>query len=381
MRLNNKLKKVLEGTASVEEAEKMLDALGNAGIPSNITVAEEFRHSANPRVRASSANVVRNAQTEESEKMLFAMLDDDENLVKVHVINTLSVYKLDGEHVFINDEIVNWEGLQKSSITGDFQIFFDFKSKYLKEKRNIYVWLPPGYNNSRDSKFPLLLCQDGQNLFDASTSFLGVEWEMDEAATSLITKYEIEPMIIVGVANTTDRVYEYTPYGELEGGGGVELYGKFIVEELMPFLTKRFNINTRSGKTCTLGASTGALTSLYLYTRYPRIFNMAAIISPATFFSKGSLINWVKEQKFNSNGKIWLDIGLEEGVQMSNGISDAVQTTRDIKRYLEGNNFIDGKNFSYHEEPDGEHNEISWQKRVPLFLKYLYGKSYGSFKF
>jgi len=54
-------------------------------------------------------------------------------------------------------------------------------------------------------------------------------------------------------------------------------------------------------------------------------------------------------------------------------------TVREIKKHFESNGFIDGKNLSYFEDEDGEHNELSWQKRVPLFLKYLYGVGYSDF--
>jgi predicted alpha/beta superfamily hydrolase len=94
-----------------------------------------------------------------------------------------------------------------STITGQVEIFRDFPSKDLSS-RDLYIYLPPGYEESQKS-YPVLYMHDGQNLFDVAAA--GQEWQVDEAAESLIKSGEIEPMIIVGIANTADRFNEYTP--------------------------------------------------------------------------------------------------------------------------------------------------------------------------
>lgn len=94
-----------------------------------------------------------------------------------------------------------------SSITGTVEVIKDFKSSSLLP-RSLYVYLPPGYHES-DSQYPVLYMHDGQNLFDASAT--GQEWQIDEAAQKLIKSGDIDPLIIVGVANTQNRIDEYTP--------------------------------------------------------------------------------------------------------------------------------------------------------------------------
>ena len=99
LRLNKILLEDLDKAQTPAKAERMLDALGNAGIDSNINAALPYSKSVNPRVRASVTNVVRNAQTPESEKMLLDMLDDKENIVKMQAVNTLGNYALKEEHL------------------------------------------------------------------------------------------------------------------------------------------------------------------------------------------------------------------------------------------------------------------------------------------
>lgn len=282
--------------------------------------------------------------------------------------------------VRIVDRVHQWQGSDRSTLTGDFQIFFDFKSRYLPRSRHIYVWLPPDYKASRSIKYPILLGQDGQNLFDASTSYLGVEWELDEAAQTLISRMEIDPMIIVGVANTEDRIREYTPFGETAGGGGAPEYGRFVIEELLPFLVKRFKVDTRSPRNCALGASVGALAALHLFTRYPRLFGACAALSPASWFAKGSLAAWVDETEFPAAGRLWIDVGTEEGVADSTGVTDAVRQMRRVRKSLEKKGLVAGKTLFYHEEPGAEHNELAWQRRMPRVLKALYGRQFANLK-
>lgn len=93
------------------------------------------------------------------------------------------------------------------SYAGQVEIIEDFHSKDLKN-RDLFIYLPPDYQDS-DHRYPVLYLHDGQNLFDASAA--GQEWQVDEAAEKLISNGEIEPVIIVGISNTSDRFDEYTP--------------------------------------------------------------------------------------------------------------------------------------------------------------------------
>lgn len=105
---------------------------------------------------------------------------------------------------------MKWEDQAKApppSFTGNVEIIKNFNSAPLVP-RNIYIYLPPGYNES-DQRYPVLYMHDGQNIFDASAT--GQEWKVDEAAQSLIKQHQIEPIIIVGIGNTKNRIDEYTP--------------------------------------------------------------------------------------------------------------------------------------------------------------------------
>ena len=157
-----------------------------------------------------------------------------------------------------------------------------FDSAVLRNARDITVYLPPDYGDER-RRFPVLYLQDGQNLFDPRTSFGGTAWHVDETAQSLIRTGEIEPLIIVGVNNTGhNRVNEYTPTrGRREAGGQASLYGRFLIEELKPFIDSEYDTLRGREWTGIGGSSLGGLVSLHLGFQRPDVFGRVAALSPS----------------------------------------------------------------------------------------------------
>ena len=87
------------------------------------------------------------------------------------------------------------------TLTGNIQQHAQFESRSLHNRRDVLVYLPPGYSRALRRRYPVLYLQDGQNMFDAATAFGGVEWGADETAQRSIQRKWIEPLIIVAVAN------------------------------------------------------------------------------------------------------------------------------------------------------------------------------------
>jgi len=77
-----------------------------------------------------------------------------------------------------------------------------FASRFLPGERDVTVYVPPGYEEEPGRRYPLLLLQDGQNLFDPETSFIrGRTWRVAENADEAIVAGDVEPLVIVGVQN------------------------------------------------------------------------------------------------------------------------------------------------------------------------------------
>src|SRR5579872_3208738 len=104
--------------------------------------------------------------------------------------------------------------IRADGVTGDLRLY-EFHSRVFHNTRFLRVWLPPGYDDPENAErhYPVLYLNDGQNLFEAATSFTGVEWQVDETADRLIREGIIAPMMIVGLDNGgKDRIREYMPH-------------------------------------------------------------------------------------------------------------------------------------------------------------------------
>jgi hypothetical protein len=143
--------------------------------------------------------------------------------------------------------VATWaDGGGGSTITGDVTTFTH--GPFLSGRR-VWVYRPPGYAGSADA-YPVLYMHDGQNLFDAQTSFAG-EWRVDEACEALIGAGEIEPVIVVGIENGPNRCGEYTPWRDngIGCGGQGDAYLAAIRDVLMPEIERRFRTLSRARRT------------------------------------------------------------------------------------------------------------------------------------
>jgi hypothetical protein len=82
--------------------------------------------------------------------------------------------------------------------------------------------LHTGYSRQEASRqpYPLLLLNDGQNLFEDALSFSGCSWRAAEAAAELITSGQLPPFLVVGIDHAgANRSGEYLPYKPGSGPG------------------------------------------------------------------------------------------------------------------------------------------------------------------
>ena len=211
----------------------------------------------------------------------------------------------------------------KHTLTGIVQSHPQFESRILRNRRDVLVYLPPGYGTRlRRRRYPVLYLHDGQNVFDAATSFAGVEWGADETAQRLIEKGWIEPLIIVAVANTGGhRIHEYAPTrGIIDSGarrkrrsrGWLRRYGRFLIEELKPFIDRTYRTRIDAGSTGLGGSSLGGLATLALGLWFPHVFNRLAVLSPSVWWDEGVVCRMVGELPKKLPLKIWLDTGTHE---------------------------------------------------------------------
>jgi predicted alpha/beta superfamily hydrolase len=243
-----------------------------------------------------------------------------------------------------------------------------FASKVEDQKHDIIVYVPPMYDAQPDRRYPVLLMQDGQNLFDPETSFIkGNYWRLGETADELILAGEIEPLIIVGIYNTVPyRINEYTPAEDNRlGGGRADAYGQMMVEELKPFLEHSYRTLPGAANWGMGGSSLGGLVTLYLGLRYTWVFSKLAVMSPSVWWRGRAILTTVGQIQRKPELKIWLDVGTREGRR-------TLPDVRSLKKALIAKGWKRGKDLAYMEAKGGEHSEWAWAERVAPMLKFLF---------
>jgi len=244
-----------------------------------------------------------------------------------------------------------------------------FASHYLPDKRDLLVYVPPGYDKHPERTYPVLYLQDGQNLFDPRTSFIpGRTWEVREHADEAIRAGEVEPLIVVGIYNTERRLAEYTHERNWQmGGGEAAQYGLTLTREILPFIASQYRVKKDRENTGLGGSSLGGLVSLYLGLRYATWFGKLAVLSPSVWWNHKSILGYLNERapEIWDRPKLWLDVGEKEGRR-------AVQDAETLNGRLKANHWRPGETLHFEKVHGGTHDEASWARRVRPMLKFLF---------
>lgn len=260
------------------------------------------------------------------------------------------------------------------TITGEVRHHPAFASRFVKP-RDVVVWLPPGYDAQPSRRYPVVYFHDGQNVFDGATSFIrGQEWRADEAADRLIRSRRLEPFVMVAVANTADRVDEYTNEpGGPRGGGRSADYFRFLLEELMPFVDSRYRTLRGPEHTAVIGSSLGGLAALDLGLAHPERFGLVGCVSPAVWWADTAIVRRVRAGA-KAPLRVWVDIGTEESTGDSTGRKVWLDHARFLRDALVQKGWREGADLHYEEVEGARHNEAAWAARIDRILEYLLAK-------
>lgn len=262
---------------------------------------------------------------------------------------------------------------ERHTLTGNIQSHPAFSSRLLKNERGVMVYLPPGYRRGKQRRYPVLYLQDGQNVFDAATAFGGVEWGADETAQQLIRKGLVEPLIIVAVENIGEgRIDEYAPTPsrrvknrQQKSRGQLRKYGRFLVEELKPFIDRTYRTRPEKESTGIGGSSLGGLAALVLGFWYPETFTRIAALSPSIWWDDYVIYRLANElgEATPRSSRIWLDTGTQE---------EGWERLAQFRDHLVSLGWRLYGDFQYLEIADGEHTEAAWARRFEAVLRFLY---------
>ena len=266
-------------------------------------------------------------------------------------------------------QVLNWEdlagGAPSTAAANVSVISTAFAMPQLGRTRRVWLYLPPGYTASSTRRYPVLYMQDGQNVFDAATSFAG-EWGVDEALNLLASSGQ-DPTgcIVVAVDNGANRLDEYSPWNNPQYGGGQgDLYVDFLVQTLKPYIDANYRTLPDRANTGIGGSSMGALIATYAALREPTVFGKVASFSPAYWFAYAPLAAYVHQHPANPNTRFYFVSGTTE----SSTMVPQMQALRDSLQ----RGGVPAANLNFNTRPDGQHAEWFWKREFPAGYSWLY---------
>jgi len=236
----------------------------------------------------------------------------------------------------------------------------------LQRYRRIWLYLPVDYAIAPAKRYPVFYMHDGQNLFDATTSFAG-EWEVDEHLTRLFGTGDYGA-IVVGISNGgTQRINEYSPWVNPQYGGGQGVaYIDFIVQTLKPYIDTHYRTDTARRSTGLWGSSMGGLISQYGVMRHQEVFGMAGVFSPSLWFSS-QVFAQIPQEGRRLPVRFYLLAGALESSSMVSQLQQLAQALRAAG--------FDSLDVAVRIRADGQHSEWFWRREFPEAYHFLLQRS------
>ena len=244
--------------------------------------------------------------------------------------------------------------------------------------RELLVYLPPGYRPGDRRRYPVLIMQDGQNLFGEGSQ----SWQVHRAIDAEVQAGRAEPVIVVGIParpSHEGRVGEYAvnrDEGEGLGGGGAA-YIDFVADRVVPWLRRELPVRPGARGVAIGGSSMGARIALEAALARPDTFGKVLALSPSVWFNGGEIVRRVESgERLPEAAEIYLDSG---GSGRSRDDADNVARLRDA---LLARSFAHGawdnpqkpapRRLWHWIEPGHQHDESAWRERFPRALRVMF---------
>ncbi len=255
---------------------------------------------------------------------------------------------------------------------------YTIASSYLK--RDVLIDCYYSHDYFKRDFISLLLINDGQDLRTMC---------FENILDNVYSNGNIEPIFCVGIHCSTDRKNEYGTAKILDykgRGAKAALYTKFIMQELIPFIRKKYAIISFKEKSFA-GFSLGGLSAIDIVWNNPNEFFKVGVFSGSLWWrDKDQEDKDFDEQKDRimhrqireGNYYPWLKFFFEAGTQdetadrNKNGVIDAIDDVLSLIDELKQKGYTNNE-IEYVEMPNGRHDVATWAKAFPSFLKWGWG--------
>ena len=233
-----------------------------------------------------------------------------------------------------------------------------YYSRITNSWRQLYIYTPPGYDNSLNEKYPVLYILHGGGEDERGWATQG---RIDLILDNLLAEKRAKPMLVV------------MPDGNFGTGGlagfnenVLRVFENELKQSIIPFVEKNFRIETSGANRALAGLSMGGLQTLYAGIKNTDLFSYLGVFSSGWFANRPELANpqydfmKTNEAKINTNLKnLWISMGGKEDIAYNN--CKAMMTKFDEL----------GIKYTYSEYPGG-HTWPVWRNNLYNFAQLLF---------
>ena len=223
----------------------------------------------------------------------------------------------------------------------------DVHATKLGDDRDVFVYLPPKYDDGSCSAVPQIVFHDGNESLTRG-DFAGVA----------DTTYASNPasqaaLVFVALSNQNVRMDEYT-FGT-QGALG-DQYGDFLVSDLEPMIGKTYRVCSKAGSRGISGASLGGLISTYLAFQRPDVWGFVGAQSASYFWDNDAMITRAGQDPVVPV-RFYLDTGCPDG-------ADNCTVVKQVRDALTAKSY----DVTYVEDDSAQHDWPYWAERLPKLL-------------
>lgn len=282
---------------------------------------------------------------------------------------------------------------------------------FAPEKIHVTVYLPPAYPTAAARRYPVLYANDGQDMEAVGLQPTLAQLYRDKA---------IEPVIVVAIQMLHDRASGYglsdrAAAHSVVGGSRIgpigtraHDYSAWVAGVLVPYIDAHYRTRRSARDRSMLGWSLGALNAFNLGWEYPDVLGQVGAFSPSFWLaadrgSPATIQRTRLAQAMVDHGpkrvglRMWFAVGTAEETddRDRDGVNDTVDDVQDLlvgyrgadgfrQRGLKQLGYAIDMDYAKHPSPKadaalfllpgGVHNQASWKRMLPLFLRWAYGR-------
>jgi enterochelin esterase-like enzyme len=257
-----------------------------------------------------------------------------------------------------------------------------FRSKHLHNSRPVTIFLPPDYQADQHTRYKVLYVNDGQEM---------AALKMKETLEALYAHHEIEPLIVVALHATRDRLQEYGTAGIPNARGlgkRARKYTWFVLDEVLPYINRHYRTLSGPHNTALMGISLGGLMAFDMAWNHPDVFGAVGVMSGSMWWRTDEkdthakqesriMHRRVRDTEAPGHLKLWFEAGSddERADRDHNGVIDVIQDTAELIDELVLKGYRRGIDMLYVQVEGGEHNYATWACVLPYFLRWTFPTS------